>query len=164
MSKTLYFIKININSESIFKSYKGDASLSEIMDSLYFKIENNIKDKVEIEKDIDGEMKIIEEYIEFTGIERFEINSKKILVGSIVKSGKLFINNVNKSTSKVTVIPVDNDEIVKFCFYPEKEIVTFYCAKRFGYQKFKECFEILINKSYDNEYFKVSLINKGISL
>ena len=164
MSKTLYFAKININSESTFKSYKGEADLDKIMYKLGEKIKNNIKYVNTIEKIVDNETKVTEELLEFTGINQLEIDSKKIVVGNIVKSAKVFVNNVNKSTGEIVTSAVDNDEIVKFCFYPSEEIVAFYSANRFGYQKFKECFEVLINKCYDDEFFKVSLMNSGLSI
>lgn len=164
MSKTLYFLKININSETVFQLYKGAFDPCKIMDELYYKIENNVKIINKIEKKVENEIKITEEEIEFTGIERYDIDSKKILVGNVIKSGTLFTNNVNKKTGEIKIIPRDNDEIVKFCFYPEKEIVAFYSSNRFGYQKFKESFEMLINRCYEDEHFKVSLMNSGISL
>jgi hypothetical protein len=164
MSKTLYFAKVNINSESIYKIYRTEVNVDDIMSKLAAKIQNKIKHIHTIEQIVKGETLITKQEFSFTGINKLEINSELMIVGGIVKTAKIFVNSINKTTGEITTIPIDSDEIVNFCFYPKEEIVAYYCPRRFGYQTFIYAFQGLINKAFNEEHFNVSTITNGVSL
>ena len=169
MSKTLYFAKININDANIFRIYNNTISINEIMEKLFDGIDNGITFNRKIRYKKNGQEHIEEQDFIFTSINKYSEEEPKVLVGNIVKTSKIYINKVNKTTGEKFTTPVDNDEIVKFCFCPAEEIVAFYCANRFGYKTFCSAFEGLLCKvseisGDETEYFKVSLLNNGTSL
>lgn len=164
MSKTLYFAKININSESTFKILKGQETVEKIMSKLSDKIQNNIKYTYTIENVVKGETITKTQEFSFTGINKVEIDSELMIVGGVVKTAKVNINNINKTTGEKVTQSFDSDEVVNFCFYPKKEIVAYYCAQKFGHTTFVYAFEGLINKAFTKENFKVSKLTNGVSL
>lgn len=165
MSKIMYFGKININDEKVFKVYSGAMTTTDIMRKLYIAINNGITYKRIIKYKKDGKEQIEEQKFTFTGINKFD----NVLVGGIIKTAKVYINKVDKKTGNRITIPTDNDEVVKFFMYPTKEIVTFHSTNRFGYQTFCRAFEGLLSNASkisdeDSTCFKVSLLTNGVSL
>ena len=164
MSKTLYFAKININSASTYKILKGQETVGNIMSKLSEKIQNNIKYTYTIERVVKGETLTTTQEFSFTGINKVEIDSELMIVGGVVKTAKVNINSINKTSGEKTTTSLDSDEVVNFCFYPKKEIVTYYCALKFGHATFAYAFEGLINKAFTEENFKVAKLTNGVSL
>ncbi|AZV56036.1 DUF4747 domain-containing protein [Clostridium sp. AWRP] len=164
MSRTVYFAKVNVNSKSTYKVYKKEVDISNIMLELASKIKNNIKYVREIEKIVDGETFITNQEFAISGVSRIEVDSELMIVGGVIKTAKVFINNVNKSTGKKTTTSVNSDEVINFCFYPNKEVVAYYCPLKFGNKEFIPVFENLINNAFKEEHFTVSTITNGLSL
>ena len=169
MGKTIYFAKININDDKVFKLYDGSITVKDIMTKLSVAISNGISYKRLINYTIDGEEQVEEQDFAFTAINKLEEEVSDVLVGGVIKTSKIYRNKVDNKTGDKTTTAVDNDEIIQFCFYPEKEIVAFDSTKRFGYQTFCRAFEGLLSKASmlndeDNTCFKVSLLTKGVSL
>lgn len=169
MGKTIYFAKVNINDEKVFKLYDGSLTVKDVMTKLFVAMNDGIIYKRFVPYMKDGEERIEEENFTFTGLNKFDGDVNDVLVGSVIKTAKIYINKVDKETGEKKIIAMDNDEIIRFCFYPNKEIVTFDSTNRFGYQTFCRAFEGLLSKASklsdeDNTYFKVSLLTNGVSL
>lgn len=170
MSRTLYFSKININSSKIYDIYDGRISIEQVMRRLFLDMKNEINYKRTISYIKKGETCVEEYNFYTTGINKFDNDPNDVLVGGIIKTSKIFVNNIDKKTGEKKTKALDSDELAGFCFYPTKEIVSFYTTNRFGYQDFCHAFEGLLNNcakkqdDNDSDYFKVKLLTNGVSL
>lgn len=169
MGKTIYFAKVNINDERVFRLYDGSLTVKEVMAKLFLAMNDRITYRRIIKYKKDGQEHIEEQDFTFTGLNKFDGDVNDVLVGGVIKTAKIYINKVDKRTGEKTTVAMDNDEVVRFCFYPTKEIVAFDSTNRFGYQTFCRAFEGLLSKASklsdeDNTYFKVSLLTNGVSL
>ncbi|WP_147564969.1 DUF4747 domain-containing protein [Clostridium tyrobutyricum] len=164
MSRTLYFVKVNINSESTYRVHREEIDTYDIMLKLALKIRNDIRYIHTIEQIVKGETLTTKQEFAFSGISKMEVDSEVMIVGGVVKTAKVFINNIDKETGEKTTRAFDSDEIINFCFYPKKEVVAYYCPRKFGYQEFVYAFEALVNEAFKKEHFSISTITNGLSL
>ena len=165
MMKTLYFAKINLNTEELFKVYNGDNLLLENKNNnLALSIKQGLKYTKVNEFKNNGEIIKTEEKFEFGSIERTTIDGELLIVGDLIKTSKLYAGKFNKDTKIKEVRPIDNDEIIRFVFYPKYEMVSYSCTRRFGYKVFVEAFEELINKISEVDKYVVTIQTNGVSL
>ncbi|AGF54767.1 hypothetical protein HMT_3 [Clostridium phage HM T] len=169
MSKTLYFSKVSINSSKIYEIYDGVETPQNVMKKLFSDMKNGKNYKNVITRILNGDTRVEEYNFYLTGINKFDNDPSDVLVGAVIKTSKIFINNIDKETGKKKTKAFDSDELSGFCFYPTKEIVCFYTTNRFGYKEFCNAFEGLLNScsmddSQNGEYFKVKLLTNGVSL
>lgn len=166
--RKLYFAKINLNSVKIYECYEKKGMLNSILDRIFI----NIKDGITYEKSNffklnDNTEKEYNSSYELAGINKFNGDTTDVLVGGVIKSSSLLVNNIDKEGKDIKK-EVEYKEMIKFCFYPRKEIVAFYKRARFGYVEFCEAFQELINESMKNEknkiLFKVTLKREGIDI
>jgi len=168
MSTTLYFSKININSH-IFEIYKKPSKLKQILNLLLINIEDDIEYKKEDLITLDDGQTISQDATyRFSSINKLDGEFDKTIVGSIIKSSKLFAKEIDKETNEIKVKSIHNDEIIQFYFDLFKETVAFYTTNRFGYMDFNHVFKELIGKSMEKtgtDYsFEVSLLREGLNL
>lgn len=162
MSTTLYYGKINLNSDHIFKVYEKPDLLKETL----LKLKNSIKDGVvyKYTQIYKGEEVKINHYV-FSDVDKLDDG----IYGKVVKKAPIFANQTDEK-GKLKKIAVDNEEIISFYFDVEREIVAFYTTNRFGYSEFCKAFASLITKSINEEYtqevfgFEVSLINNNLNM
>ena len=168
MSRTLYFGKVNIS--KVYEIYKDEMTIEQVMNKLFI----CIKDKVEVEKVIEkskeGDTIVETHKFSFSSINKLNNIPKEGLVGAIIKSHQIYVNQIDKNTGVKKVIPVDNDEIIEFFFSPYEETIAFYTSHKFGYLQICEAFEMLINKCSKVQFgqlkdsFKVSMRTNGVSM
>ncbi|WPC42381.1 DUF4747 domain-containing protein [Clostridium sp. JS66] len=168
MSVTLYFSKININSH-IFDIYDNPSRLKEILNLLMVNINNDIKyEKNEIRYDESGDVHEYNASYKFSSIEKLGDELDNVIVGNVIKTSNLFINKVNEKTGHVKKVPVENNEVIRFCFDIFNEKVAFYTTNRFGYVEFNDAFRELINISmeeYEDSYsFEAFILRKGLNI
>ncbi|QJA09090.1 hypothetical protein HF520_09070 [Romboutsia sp. CE17] len=162
MSTTLYYGKINLNSDHIFKVYEKPELLKETL----LKLKNSIKNGVvyKYTQIYKGEEVKINHYV-FSDVDKLDDG----IYGKVVKKAPIFANQTDEN-GKLKKIAVDNEEIISFYFDVEREIVAFYTTNRFGYSEFCKAFASLITKSINEEYtqevfgFEVSLINNNLNM
>lgn len=168
MGKTLYFCKVNIG--MILELIKDDKGKETIMNKLFYAIENNIEAEKIIHKKRNGEPIIDTHKFTFTNINKFDNDSSKGLVGTIIKSHHVFIKQIDRKSGERKVYPVGNDEIIKFYFSPNDEIIVFYTSNKFGYKQICEALQMLLNRCFElvqggsREFFTVSILNNGMSI
>lgn len=165
MSITLYFSKINLNSH-IFDVYEDRKKLDSILKELFLNIKENITyTQKETRYDQNNEEFTYEAYFKFNLITKMNDNT---IVGNVIKTSNLFVNEVDEKTGEIKKIPVENSELIPFYFDVFNEIVAFYTTNRFGYNVFNNAFKELLNKSMstnEEEFnFEVSLLKMGLSV
>lgn len=165
MSVILYFSHINVNSH-IHNVYEGTEELNSILKSLFLNIkEDSTYTQTENKHDENGEEYIYEAYFRFNLIEKFDDYT---IVGNVIKTSNLFINEVDERTGDIKKIPVENSEVIPFYFDVLNEIVAFYTRNRFGYKIFNSAFKQLLNKCMSTKKVKfnceVTPVKKGLSV
>lgn len=141
----LYFAKINVNND-IFKVYKGEESIENILDKLILNINN--KESIFLPKN--------KGYIKFitltTNIE------KRFISGRLIRIFEDDIQMYNLQTDDVENLPQDKlARTSTFYFDVQHELVGFTTGKYFGPKQFCDYFEQMINKCVDEGTFNVTL-------
>ncbi|ABK84490.1 MULTISPECIES: hypothetical protein [Bacillus cereus group] len=165
MSITLYFSKVNINSH-IFDVYEDKKKLKEILKKLYLNIKEDVSYvKQNLNYAENGETYIYDAEFKFNLINKLDDDT---IVGTVIKTSTLFVNQVNQETGDRKKIPVENSEVIEFYFDVYKEIVTFHRTNRFGHAEFTEAFQELVNKCMSEEseqyHFEVALLREGLNV
>ncbi|HDR7824868.1 hypothetical protein COE58_10490 [Bacillus cereus] len=165
MAITLYFSKVNINSH-IFDVYEDKKRLKEILKKLYLNIKEDVSYlKQNLNYTENGETYTYDAEFKFNFINKLNDDT---IVGTVIKTSTLFVNQVNEETGNQKKIPVKNSEVIEFYFDVYKEIVTFYRTNRFGHAEFTEAFQELVNKCMSEEseqyHFEVALLREGLNV
>ncbi|WP_419750626.1 hypothetical protein [Terrisporobacter petrolearius] len=162
MSITMYYGKINLNSDHIFKVYENPNLLNKILLELKDCIKKGVSCKyIHIYK---GQEVKTNTY-EFSDIDKLD----DAIYGEIIKKSPIFANQTDKNGERKK-IAVDNEEVISFYFDIYKEVVSFFTTNRFGYSEFCNVFSELITKSInlvypeENYNFEVALINNNLDM
>ncbi|MFJ7932113.1 hypothetical protein [Peribacillus sp. NPDC096448] len=168
MSVTLYFSKVSLNSH-IYEVYEQKLDLKNVLKTLYLNIREGIEyinEGLRIKED--GESFLYDASYSFNFIEKADGELVDTVIGSVIKTAKIFINDIDKKTGKMTKRAIDNKEVINFYFDVYQEIVVFHTTNRFGYKEFNMAFKELLNKcmfSQDVTYnFEVGLIKQGLNV
>ncbi|MDM5336370.1 hypothetical protein QUF84_03870 [Fictibacillus enclensis] len=167
MSVTLYFSKVSLNSH-IFEIYEEKIELKSVLKTLYLSMKEGIEyinEGLRIKED--GEKFLYDASYRFNFIEKPDGEFKDTVMGSVIKTAKIFINDIGNDGQMIKRA-IDNKEIINFYFDVYKEIVVFHTTNRFGYKEFNMAFKELLNKcmsSHDIKYnFEMGLIKKGLNV
>ena len=162
MSTTLYYGKINLNSDHIFKVYENPSLLNKTLLELKETIKNGIVYKyIHIYKG----QEVKENYYTFSDIDQLDDG----VYGKVIKKSPIFATQTDANGERKKVA-VDNEEVIAFYFDINKEVVAFFTTNRFGYSEFCKAFSALITKSInlvyqeENYKFDVSLINNNLNM
>lgn len=168
MSTTLYFSKVNINSH-IYNVYNSKEELNRIIKLLI----NNICDDIQYTKENliykeEGTPLVYDATYKFSSITKLDASYRNSIVGSIIKTSKIFTKKYDEEKKEFFIRPIENDEVIRFYFDIYSEIVVFYTAQRFGYAEFNEVFRELLNISASNSgeefNFEIMLLKQGLSI
>ncbi|MGV8983842.1 hypothetical protein [Clostridium sp.] len=164
----LYFSKVSINSH-IFDVYNDTSKLKKILNLLVLNINNDIQYKRnETLHDEHGDIYEYSASYKFSSIEKLGDKFDNAIVGNVIKTSNIFINKINEATGDIKKFPVENNEIIRFCFDTYSEKVAFYTTNRFGYVEFNDSFKELINtsmkKDEESYSFEVALLRKGLNI
>lgn len=165
MSITLYFGKINLISEDIFKIYDDPKKMQDLYASLALGIKSGlVYEKLKTFENDDGG--IVQEII------RYETNilsiDQEYAEGWLYKNSIIRYKILDKESGKLEPRAVESTEGIRFCLSIKNELVGFDTKQRFGYREFLEAFQEIINlgqKTIESPYrFMLELRTQGMSL
>lgn len=142
----LYFCKVNVNDE-IYSVYKKDKNVSDIIDNLIVNINSNVFIEDEDQKSRIKFVTLVPDI------------DRRYVCGRLIKIFTDDIQVYNEKLDDIEDIP--SDRLTRSCtfyFDAKTEIVAFTVGKYFGYKKFCQYFEILINKCTEEGAFNVTLL------
>lgn len=163
--KTVYFGKINLGSEHIYKVYSGELKMRDIMTDIliYFKGGMQYQEEYTYIGD-DGERHT--NSINYSVYEREKTDT--YIRGRLDKEFKLFYKEKNPVTQELENKAITNTDAVEFYFDVFNEMVGYTTSTRFGHKKFLEIFGKMINEAAigaGKEYcFSVDRYTNGISV
>lgn len=167
MSMTLYFAKLNLISDDIFRLYDDPKQKQTISFALYESIKSNQRwEKENFFIDDKGEQRstTIEYSIHILRTDS-EVN---YIEGWLYKKSKLYYKTLDKNTNTLVQRSTENTEGNRFTLDINHGFIGYNTSTRFGYKEFLEAFENVVNlgetaKEYDYRY-KINLCVSGISL
>lgn len=167
MSMTLYFAKLNLISEEIYKLYDDPSLKKDISSALYAAVNSNpIWEKESIFFDDAGEPhSTVIEYS--THILHWD-DTYTYVEGWLYKKSKLHYKTLNKETKELISHSTENTEGIRFALDLEHGFVGYNTSARFGYKEFIDAFEMLVNIGEVNiksDYrYNIALCTSGFSL
>ena len=165
MSMTLYFAKLNLVSDDIFKLYDNPKQSSSIAFALYEAIKTNKHwEKENYFTDDNGEQRCtIIDYS--THILRTD-NSH--IEGWLYKKSKLYYKTLDEATNTLVQRSTENTEGNRFVLDLNHGFVGYNTSTRFGYKEFVDAFVNIVNlgeEALDYDYrYNISICVSGISL
>jgi len=163
----LYYAKLSVNSE-IFKVYAGEVKISDILDALYKKINDEVeyvKTHTWLQKTENGfEEKQSEEIYCFSDIEKNN-DSRRYILGRVIRRFPLFTEEYDENTRSVSKIVHENNAVsINFYFDVDSEIITFCTRRSFGQLQFVDAFKELINECMSSVHFEIFLIKDSLNI
>ncbi|KMZ52351.1 hypothetical protein [Dorea sp. D27] len=146
MSIMLYFGKVNLISEHVYKVYSGEIQMREILSNLLI----NFKDGLQYQEENsyigdDGE--------QHTNVIEYSVYVKEktdtFIRGRLDKKFRLLYKEKNPITRELETKGITNTDAIEFYFDIFNEMVGYNTSIRFGHKKFLEIFGIMINLSMD---------------
>lgn len=167
MSMTLFFAKLNLVSDSIFKLYDNPNLRKEISNGLYSAIHaNQCWEKENIYFDDAGEPH--SSIIEYSTHILRQDNTFSYIEGWLYKKSRLYYKILDDSTNRLLQQFTENTEGIRFTLDVNHGLVGYNTSMRFGYREFIEAFVALINlgeEACNLEYrYNMSLCTSGIDL
>jgi len=167
MSVTLFFAKLNLVSDDLFKLYDNPKMKKEISYALSCAISSNTKwEKENIFLDDAGELHstIIEYSARIVRID----DSSKYFEGWLYKKSRLYYKVLDEVTGLLVQQHTDNTEGIRFVLDISHGYIGYNTSARFGYKEFLEAFVNLVNVGeescgYDFRY-NIGICTSGINL
>lgn len=165
MAITIYFGKLNLVSEHIYKVYDGEINLRNVLlDVLvYFNSDLDYEEENTFIGD-DGEQHT--KTVNYSLLVREKTDT--YIRGRLDKTSRLYYKETNPITKELQNKSVVNTEAIEFYFDVFNEMVGYNTSNRFGYKKFLEVFSIMINKGMEQagkDYrFTVDRFTYGIDI
>lgn len=154
----IYFAKVNLNSDHIYRVYEEKIKLKDILSELY----TNLHDGESYTKTVTSMkgMELIEEKTTYT----IAIQEKDdyCIRGYLLKKAVVHVKKYNKETKELETRNVDSDEAIEFYFDVLNEMVGYTRANRLGYKMFIEAFQGIIDEvidKYCKEKYKFTVEN-----
>lgn len=165
MSITVYFGKINLISDHIYKVYDKKISIRDVMSDVLLSFHHGLEFK-ETYYYIGKDGKQHEDSIGY----RVSISEKTdtYIYGTIYRKSKLFYKELNDKNQELDTRAVNNTDAIRFYFDVFNEMVGYHTTQRFGHKKFLEVFGKLINIAVKekglNYEFNVGRYTNGIDI
>lgn len=167
MSTTLYFAKLNLSSEEIYKIYKDPQKRIE----LKFALSESLRKECQWDKE---SFFMGDDGIPVTQKVEYKLHTLAIdedmnyAEGWLYKKSILRYNSLVEETNELVSKSVENTEVIRFYFDLDHEFIGYNTTNRFGYKEFLDAFVHVINLGLDGfkpeMYFTISLCSKGIGL
>ncbi|MEG1725343.1 MAG: hypothetical protein RR313_08115 [Anaerovoracaceae bacterium] len=164
---TVYFAKLNLVSDDLFKLYTKEKSLSDISNGLYLAVNANKNWKKEsVFYDDGGEphYSTIEYSLRILRVD----SSYSNIEGWLYKKSDLYYNIQNEKTKVLERHSTENTEAIRFTLSVTHGFVAYNTTTRFGYKEFIEAFVSIVNLGEDacklDYRYNISLCNSGIGL
>lgn len=167
MSTTLYFAKLNLASEEIYKIYKDSQKRIE----LKFALSESLRKECQWDKEsffIGADGVPVTQKVEYK-LHTLTIDKDlNYAEGWLYKKSILRYNSLVEGTNELVSKSVENTEAIRFYFDLEHELIGYNTTNRFGYKEFLDAFVQVINLGLDGfkpeMFFTISLCSKGIGL
>ena len=167
MGTTLYFAKLNLASEEIYKIYKDPQKRIE----LKLALSESLRQECHWDKEsffIGDDGIPVSQKVEYQ-LRTLSIDEDMSYAeGWLYKKSILRYNSLLEETKELVPKSVENTEAIRFYFDLEHELIGYNTTNRFGYKEFLEAFVHVINLGLDSfkpeMYFTISLCSKGIGL
>lgn len=165
MPITLYFAKVNLESEEIYKIYEDSKKKKELSFALLESLQKeSCWERVLFFPGEDGSMQT-------TKIE-YQLHTLSVdfpyVEGWVYKKSKLHYNSLNENSNELVSQSVYNTEAIRFLFDLENELIGYDTKNRFGYKEFLDAFANILNiglKEHEPKMeFSIHLCSKGIGL
>ena len=165
MAITLYFAKVNLESEEIYKIYKDSKKKKELSFALLESLQKeSCWERMLFFPGEDGN-------IQATKIE-YQLHTLSVhfpyVEGWVYKKSKLHYNSLNENSNELVSQSVLNTEAIRFLFDLENELVGYDTKNRFGYKEFLDAFVNILNiglaEHEPKMEFSIHLCSKGIGL
>lgn len=165
MAMTVYFGKVNLNSDHIYRVYSDDLKIKQIM----LEVLINFKDGMQHFEEYtyigeDGE--IHNNTIEYSVYLREKTDT--YIRGRLDKKSRLFYKEKNPITRELENKSITNTDAIEFYFDVFNEMVGYNTSIRFGHKKFLKIFAEILNeemKSAGKDYtFTVNRYTSGIDI
>lgn len=167
MGMTLYFAKLNLVSDDVFRLYDNPGLKNEISGGLYEAVRANQrweKENIYIDDAGDPHSSIIEYSIHILR----EDNTLSYIEGWLYKKSRLYYKILDDSTNRLLQQYTENTEGIRFTLDVNHGLVGYNTSRRFGYREFIAAFETLINlgeEACNLEYrYNMSQCTSGINL
>lgn len=166
MSITLYFAKLNLISDDIFKLYDSTEDIDTISAALYDAIKaNKVWEKERFYIDENGEQR--SSVIEYSA-HILNVDSNTYVEGWLYKKSNLYYKTLDKQTNTLVQRSTGNTEGNRFVLDLKHGFIGYNTSTRFGYKEFIEAFVNIINLgeatlAYNYRY-SISLCVSGINL
>lgn len=162
---TLYFAKLNLVSDDIFKLYDDPKQRKAISNALYESISLDMPwEKESFYTDESGEQqsKIIEYSTHILNTEDGYIE------GWIYKKSTLYYKTLDEKTKTLVQQSTENTEGNRFALDLNHGFIGYNTSARFGYKEFIEAFVNLVNQGEShleyNYFYNIALCTRGIDL
>ncbi len=162
----IYYSKINLITENIFKLYSDANSneLRKILAVLLGDMKSGIYYDEEISHFENGDL--VKNRIRYNLMIRNKTDT--YIEGVIYKRSKIFYKDIDEGGTELVPKSVDSIEAILFYFDVFNEVVGFHTTKRFGYQEFNYAFKNIVNKCLEinkrNLSFDVALRTEGLDI
>lgn len=165
MSTTIYFAKVNLVSEHIYKVYSNEMQMRDIMLDILLHFNGDLHWKEE-------NTYIGEDGEQHTNTISYSVYIKDktdtIIRGRLDKEFRLFYKEKNPLTQELESKSISNTDAIEFYFDVFNEMVGYNTSIRFGHKKFLEVFAEMLNQAAlkgEKEYrFTVDRYTNGIDI
>lgn len=165
MSITVYFGKVNLISEHIYKIYSGELEIREILNDILVNFQHGMRHQEE-------NIYIGEDGQQHSNIIKYSVYIREktdtYIRGRVDKESKLVYKEKDPITEELLSKTIANTDAVEFYFDVFREMVGYNTSFRFGHKKFLEIFSIMLNQAAKNAgkeyYFEVDRYTNGIDI
>lgn len=165
MSMTIYFGKVNLISDHIYKVYSKELDIKDIMLDILLHFDNGMSYQEE-------NLYIGDDGKQHTNTISYSIYIKEktdtYIRGRLDKEFKLFYKEKNPLTQELESRAISNTDAIEFYFDVFNEMVGYNTSNRFGHTKFLEIFAEMVNEAAsraEKEYkFTVDRYTNGIDI
>lgn len=167
MSMIIYFAKLNLVSDDVFKLYDKEKALSDVANGLYSAINADKhweKESVFFDSEGVAHYSTIEYSMRIIRVD----NSYSNVEGWLYKKSNLYYNIQNKETKALERHSTENTEAIRFTLSVAHGFVAYNTSQRFGYKEFIEAFVSIVNLGEEacklDYRYNISICNSGIGL
>lgn len=162
---TIYFAKINLISDHIYKVYNDELKMRDILLNVLINFNSDLHWEEEYTY-------IGEDGAQHTNTISYSVYVKdktdSIIRGRLDKESKLFYKEKNPLTNELESKSISNTDAIEFYFDVFSEMVGYNTSNRFGHKKFLKVFSEILNqaslKGQQNYLFEVNRYTNGINM
>ena len=162
---TIYFAKINLISDHIYKVYNDELKMRDILLNVLINFNSDLHWEEEYTY-------IGEDGAQHTNTISYSVYIKNktdsIIRGRLDKESKLFYKEKNPLTNELESKSISNTDAIEFYFDVFSEMVGYNTSNRFGHKKFLKVFSEILNqasvKGQQKYLFEVNRYTNGINM